>query len=180
MSFKSCFCFNNICQFLCCVWKLKIRVCLAWAGWEGGPDSSQGLSCSRPQGRGAGAQCWLPHHKLNRGACESGSGQGPVIPHTSLKGFLWASSSPSCWAVPQCIFNAFRQLLNRTTWICMWYAEHINCISFFPHFLFFLLLCTYVLKMLSIHQRDNSYSELYMIPRDWQTFLLQYVYTKQK
>lgn len=50
----------------------------------------------------------------------------------------------------------------------------------FPPFLFCLLLCTYVLNMLSIHQRANSYSELYMIPGDWQTFLLQYVYTKQK
>lgn len=45
---------------------------------------------------------------------------------------------------------------------------------------FYLLLCIYVLNILSIHQRPNSYSELNMIPRDWQSFLLQYVYTKQK
>lgn len=51
---------------------------------------------------------------------------------------------------------------------------------FFSPSLFCLLLCTYVLNMLSIHERANSYSELYMIPRDWQAFLLQYVYTKQK
>lgn len=110
-------------------------------------------------------------------AAEDASGEDFIIPHTSLRGFSFPFMLVNIpvqyiifLAVPDVIFQTVPDTLSILT---------VFLFFFFP-FWFYLLLRTRALNMLSIHQRNNSCSELNMNPGDWQSFLLQQVYTKQK
>lgn len=129
------------------------------------------------QGSVRGAQYLLPYHRLNGGRLWGWFWTRSYDFSHFPEGFLWASSFPSYWSISQCNILSQTVAKHEDLYLICW-AHLLYSFYFFASW-FYLLLCIYVLNMPSIHQRAHSYSELNMILRDWQRFLLQYVYTKQ-